>query len=106
HAVAVSYAPHLRRPNAVVDLVTCRPMGDDSRHTELTLRTAKRLQRDSALINRFGVADGDDRDGPVRAFQQPCEDVARAELNEKIAAKIDETLHAICPPHSASDLIA
>jgi len=79
---------------------------DASSHRFLSHYNGALREYPAAFTNRFGVADGDDRDGPVRAFQQACEDVTRAELNEKIAAKIDETLHAICPPHSASDLIA
>src|SRR6476660_5977850 len=46
-----------------------RPVGDDSNHTELTVRTAKRLQRFAALANRFGVANGHNVDVTVRAFQ-------------------------------------
>ena len=55
---------------------------DASSHRFLSHYSGALREYPAAFTNRFGVADRDDRDGPVRAFQQASEDVAGAELNE------------------------
>src|SRR6266550_6995646 len=69
HTLLQCHAAQLRPPNAIVDVVAVALWATIPRHTELTLRTAKRLQRFTTLANRFGVTNGHNIDVTVRAFQ-------------------------------------